>query len=46
MQETPKPQPARVDSDKERLRQKLLRMIVKSEAQRRALPQVKNRIGD
>jgi hypothetical protein len=42
MQKPPKAQPVSVDLEKERLRQRLLRMIVRSEAQRRAPPQVKS----
>lgn len=42
MQPTPKSQPALSNSEKERLRQRLLRMIVRSEAARRSPPQVKS----
>ncbi len=42
MQNSPKQAPAPLDTEKDRLRQKLLRLIVKSEADRRVQPQVKN----
>jgi hypothetical protein len=42
MHKATKAQPVPTDSEKERLRQKLLRMIVRSEAQRRAPPQMKS----
>ena len=42
MHKPPKIQPVPTDSEKERLRQRLLRMIVRSEAQRRVPPQVKS----
>jgi len=36
MQESPKPAASQAESEKERLRQKLLRLIVKNETHRRA----------
>jgi hypothetical protein len=44
MQNSPKPASAPSDNEKDRLRQKLLRLILKSEAERRVPPQAKNRI--
>jgi hypothetical protein len=42
MQNAPKPQSKSPDSERDRLRQELLRRIVKNEAERRAGPQAKS----
>jgi hypothetical protein len=41
MQNAPKPQSKSADSERDRLRQELLRRIVKNETERRAGPQTK-----